>query len=68
MKIIGQNFRDVKILSPKTAGLRHVLKQSVLFDGQLDLLMKISLPQNDEIVASLFKRNGAGNNGKHFTT
>ena len=40
MKIIGQNFGGVKILSPKAAGLRHVSKQSVLFDGQLDLVTK----------------------------
>ena len=40
MKIIGQNFGGVKILSPEAAELRHVLKQSILLDGQLDLVLK----------------------------
>ena len=34
MKIFGQNFKGVKILTPEAAGLRHVLQQSALFDGQ----------------------------------
>ena len=40
MKIIGQNFRGEQILSPEVVGLCHILKQSVLFDWQLNLVMK----------------------------
>ena len=40
MKLILQNIRGVKILSPEAAGRRQVLKQSSLFDGQLVLVMK----------------------------
>ena len=42
MKLIEQNIRGVKILSPEAAGLRHVLKRSIMFDGQLALAMNFT--------------------------
>ena len=40
IKLTEQNIRGVKDLSPEAEGRRWVLKQSVLFDVQLVLVMK----------------------------